>query len=452
MVAGPDCGRLPPMPAALPRDPDEAIRTIARALSERGGHALIVGGSVRDELLGRPCRDRDVEVLGLGLDALSDALELFGRPLRFGQSFECLRLPGLDVDFSVASRTDLDFSEAALRRDLTVNSMAKDPLSEAILDPHGGQADLASGTLRATDAQRFGEDPLRGLRVARLAAELEMQPDRALLALCGEQDLSAVASERIFDEFRKLLLRAPRPATGLRCLEAANLLGHFPALDALRGVPQDPRWHPEGDVWTHTLMAVDEAAALRREDENDLALMFGTLCHDMGKPERTQIESERIRSRGHEARGGEIAAAFLETMRAPTRLVGQVEALVEHHLAPALYPRNSAGPRGYRRLARKLEGAHVSMELLARVARADHWGRTTEAALARSFPEGDRFLADALALGVAEAAEPDVVKGRHLLERGIQPGPEFSAILGRCRALQDESGETDPERILDQIL
>lgn len=440
------------MPAALPRDPHQAIRTIARALAESGGRALIVGGSVRDELLGRPCRDRDVEVLGLSLDELARGLEAFGRPARFGQSFECLRLPGLDVDFSVASSPDLDFAAAARRRDLTLNSMARDPLSEEILDPHGGQRDLASGTLRATDPQRFGEDPLRGLRVARLAAELEMQPDDTLLALCGEQDLSALARERVFDEFRKLLLRAPRPAAGFRCLEAAQLLAHFPPLDALRGVPQDPHWHPEGDVWTHTLMALDQAAALRRGDEDDLALMFATLCHDLGKPERTQVEGERVRSRGHEARGGEIAAAFLGAMRAPTRLVRQVEALVAHHLAPALYPRNAAGPRGYRRLARKLEGAQVSMELLARVARADHLGRTTEEALAGSFPDGERFLADALALGIAESAEPDVVRGRDLLKRGIEPGPEFNAILARCRAFQDESGETDPQRILDRIL
>jgi tRNA nucleotidyltransferase (CCA-adding enzyme) len=413
---------------------------------------LIVGGSVRDGLLGRPYRDRDVEVLGLTLDELNAHLAHFGRPIRMGKSFESLRLPGLDVDFAVAGTPDLDFPDAARRRDLTVNAMGLDPLSQAILDPHGGRRDLAEGVLRATDPDRFGDDPLRALRVARLAAELEMRPDPELTALCSAQDLSAVASERIFDELRKLLLGAARPAAAFRFLAQADLLGHFPELDALRGVPQDPRWHPEGDVWIHTLMVVDEAAALRCGDPDDLALMFGALCHDMGKPERTQRDGERIRSRGHEARGIEMARAFLETMRAPTRLVNQVAALVEHHLAPALYPRNAAGPRGYRRLARKLQAAHVSIELLARVARADQLGRTTEQARARVFPDGERFLADARALGVASGAEADVVQGRHLLARGIEPGPGFAEILARCRAVQEESGETDPERILDRVL
>jgi tRNA nucleotidyltransferase (CCA-adding enzyme) len=139
-------------------------------------------------------------------------------------------------------------------------------------------------------------------------------------------------------------------------------------------------------------------------------------------------------------------------MRSPVKLARKVAGLVEHHLAPALYPRNSAGPRGYRRLARKLERAGVSIELLTRLARADQLGRSTEEARARIFPDGDLFLEQATALGVAQRPPTDVVQGRHLVERGITPGPQFAEILERCRALQDETGEEDPQRILDRVL
>jgi tRNA nucleotidyltransferase (CCA-adding enzyme) len=445
-------GRLGTMPPKTQRDPADAIEAIARHIAQTGSRALIVGGSVRDGFLGRPSRDRDVEVLGCTLDQLAECLTEFGNPIRMGRSFESLRLPGLDIDFTVAESPDLDFPDAARRRDLSINSMAIDPLTGEVLDPHGGRRDLARGVLRATDPARFGDDPLRALRVARMAAELEMEPDDELIVLSAEQNLSTVARERIFDEFRKFLLRAAAPSTAFRILEKIGQLVHFPQLDALRGVPQDAHWHPEGDVWVHTLMVVDEAAALRRGDEDDLALMFGALCHDMGKPEQTQQSGGKITARGHEARGIEATVAFLEGMRAPARLVRRVAGLVEHHLAPALYPRGSAGPRGYRRLARRLEAAQLSMELLARVARADHLGRTTEEALARVFPDGDRFLEAARALGVAESADTDIVQGRHLVKRGVPPGPEFAELLERCRAYQEESGETDPERILDRVL
>ncbi|MFP6639620.1 MAG: polynucleotide adenylyltransferase, partial [Myxococcota bacterium] len=261
-----------------PKRSSEAIRRAALAVRAAGGRALIVGGSVRDRLLGRPERDIDLEILGLDLDRLESILADFGRPHRVGRDFQVLKLSGLDVDFSVAERADLDFAEAARRRDLTINSMALDPLTEELLDPHSGRMDLERRVLRATDETRFGDDPLRALRVARMAAELEMQPEPGLLRLCGEQDLVGVAPERIFAELTKLLLDAPRPSRGLECLEQTRVLRFFPELDALRGVPQDPNWHPEGDVWIHTRMAVDRAAEMRQDDEEDMPLMWAVLC------------------------------------------------------------------------------------------------------------------------------------------------------------------------------
>jgi len=552
----------------------ESIR-IAEAIRTAGGRAIVVGGWVRDHLLGMRSKDVDIEVFGLRVERLEALLADFGRVHAVGRAFGVFRVGGIDVDFSLPRRDSkrgpghrgfdvtpeptLDFAEAARRRDLTVNSIGLDPLTGEVLDPHGGRRDLERRVLRATDPEHFLEDPLRGLRVAQFSARLEMTPDEELVALCRTLDLDQLSGERVFDELTKLLLRAARPSIGFRFLEKSGQLRFFPELDALRGVPQDPEWHPEGDVWVHTLMVLDAAAALRdggagpgergrapstrvpaataspdpgpcgtgdtdppvadagrahndaahgehdeggatppaegrkhdrdsampprangggansaaeprealdgdgampraedgrrpRAGEGDLALMLGALCHDLGKPATTERIDGRIRSHRHDVAGVAPTRALLGRMRAPGALVERVAALVEHHLAPALFVKNRATARGYRRLARKLEGAGADIELLVRVARADHLGRTTADALAGRFDAGDAFLAAARAHRVEHAAPRDAVLGRHLVARGMKPGPGFAPILERCREIQDETDGTDPERILDQVL
>ena len=447
---------------------DPSVLEIARAVAAAGGRALVVGGYVRDQLLGLDSKDLDVEVFGLDLDPLQALLARFGRVLTVGRTFGVLRLEHLDVDFSLPRRDskvapghrgfevqfdpDLDFETAARRRDLTVNSIGLDPLSGDIVDPHRGRRDLERKVLRATDPNTFPEDPLRGLRVAQFSARLQMHADETLLALCRNLDLEEVSPERVFGEFRKLLLKGVRPSLGLDFLRASGLLRHFPELLALVGVDQDPVWHPEGDVWTHTLMVIDEAAGLRRGEADDLDLMLGALCHDLGKPATTIERDGRIRSPAHSEEGIAPTRALLERMRAPRDLVVRISALVEHHLAPAQFDKNHASEKGYRRLSRKLSAAGVSMELVARVAHADHLGRTTPDALARVFPAGDRFLDRARELLVEHQAPQDVVMGRHLIARGLTPGPAFASLLEQCREVQDENGWKDPDRILETVL
>jgi tRNA nucleotidyltransferase (CCA-adding enzyme) len=444
------------------------VLEVARAVAQAGGRALIVGGWVRDKLRSVEADDLDLEIYGLELNALERLLSRFGEVIAIGRAFGVLQVKGLPVDFAlprldsktrpghtgfeVLTDPGLDFATAARRRDLTINSMGFDPLTDELLDPHGGQRDLALGVLRATDPGHFSEDPLRGLRVAQFAARFEMRADDALLRLCAALDLSELSGERVLEEWRKLLLRGVRPSIGTELLRATGLLRHFPELLALVGVPQDADWHPEGDCWIHNQMVIDEAARARDGGVDDEALMFGALLHDVGKPVTTATQNGRVRSPNHDVRGVELAASFLERMRAPNELVTRVGALVEHHLAPALFVKNGATAKGYRRLARKLGAAGVTAELLERVARADHFGRTTADAIARAFPAGDEFLARARELTIAKSPPRDVVLGRHLIARGLHPGPEFGAILERCRELQDETGWTDPEQILARVL
>ncbi len=445
------------------------IAEIARAIARAGGRTLVVGGFVRDRLLGIESKDLDVEVYGLTIGALEDALRPFGESFAVGKAFGVLRLKGTDADFSLPRRdsrtgrghrgflVELDpsmsYAEASRRRDLTINAMALDPLTGEILDPHGGRRDLERKTLRAVDPRTFPEDSLRGLRVAQFAARFEMAPDQELMALCAALDLSDLPGERLLEEFEKLLLKGKRPSLGLEFLRETGLLRFFPEIGAMVGVPQEPEWHPEGTVWVHTLMVVDEAARLRGAgEEEDLALMFGALCHDLGKPSTTVVEGGRIRSPNHEEAGVAPTESFLARLRAPLSLAARVSMLVRHHLAPSNFIKQSASPRAYRRLSRKLAEAGIAAALLERLARADHFGRTTPEALARQFPEGEEFLRRASDLQVLEQAVKEVVLGRHLIARGMVPGPHFAPILERCRSIQDETGLTDPETILDRAL
>jgi tRNA nucleotidyltransferase (CCA-adding enzyme) len=150
--------------------------------------------------------------------------------------------------------------------------------------------------------------------------------------------------------------------------------------------------------------------------------------------------------------GVPVAERFLGSLRVSADRTAQVAGLVRHHLAPMTLVKDGATAKGYRRLARRLAAAGLDARALHRLATADHFGRTTEEALARKFPEGDEFLRRMEDLAIADEAMADVVLGRHLIARGLQPGREFGAILEACRELQDETGWEDPDRILDQVL
>jgi tRNA nucleotidyltransferase (CCA-adding enzyme) len=427
-----------------------ALRRLHEELRRAGGRPWVVGGSVRDALLGLPVKDHDLEVFGLPTETLKRTLARLGRVDAVGEAFTVFKLSGLEdvpgsVDVSLPRRDskagrghrgiavvgdpDLSLEQASRRRDFTVNALMLDPFTGTIVDPHGGRADLERGVLRAVDAASFGDDPLRALRAVQLAARFELEVEPATARLCAAMPLRELPRERVFGELEKLLLQARRPSLGFRLLREWGMLDVVaPELVPLADTPQDPEWHPEGDVWTHTLLALDQAAPLRDglERPRALAVMLATLCHDLGKPATTRFEDGRIRSRGHEEGGIAPTAALLERWNVHTLqgydVRGQVFGLVANHLKPGqLYDdRERVSDGAIRRLARKCEPA-----LLYRVARADCLGRTGD------FPPlaMEWFRERVEQLDVAEKPPAPLLQGRDLLALGLPPGPDVGRVL-----------------------
>ena len=416
---------------------------IAEAVRAAGGRALVVGGSVRDELLGLTAKDFDLEVFGVPAADLRTLLEGFGRVDAVGESFSVYKVAGLDVSlprresksgrghkgFQVNGDPDLSAREAARRRDFTINAISRDPLTGDVVDPFDGHADLAARRLRVVDPATFGDDSLRVLRGLQFAARFDLSVDADTRAVLSRIPLDDLPAERIWGEVEKLLMLATQPSIGLTLARDLGVVHRlWPELESLIGCPQEPEWHPEGDVWIHTLMVVDQARA--RLDGLDrghaAAMMLGALCHDLGKPATTAVIDGRIRSPGHEEGGVAPASSLLDRLNVHT-LDGfdvrrAVLGLVAHHLKPSMF-RKSPTPvsdGAFRRLAQK-----VDPELLARFAKADCHGRTGEFDCSAI----DWFLERARALGVEHQAPAAIVMGRHLLELGVAPGPGLGALL-----------------------
>ena len=416
---------------------------IARRVRDEGGRALIVGGWVRDRLMGRESKDIDIEVFGLEGPRLRRLLGDFGRVSIVGESFTVYKVAGLDValprreskigrghrGFDVTGDPGMPVVEAARRRDFTINAISWDPLTDEHIDPWDGRRDLEARVLRAVDRATFAEDSLRVLRAMQFAARFDLSIDPATAELCRDIPLDDLPSERIWGEIEKLLLQAAHPSRGFDLgLQLGVLDRLFPEIKALVGCEQEPEWHPEGDVWVHTLLVMDEART--RIDDLDhprqVVVMLGALCHDLGKPATTAFVDGRIRSIDHEQAGVAPASAVLDRLNIHTidgyDVRAQVLGIVAHHLKPGMF-RQSPAPvtdGAFRRLAQK-----VDLELLARVAKSDCMGRGGGFDCSAM----DWFLDRARELGVQHAPPEPIIKGRHILALGAAPGPGVGRVL-----------------------
>jgi len=244
-------------------------------------------------------------------------------------------------------------------------------------------------------------------------------------------DMEGLAEERIFWEWEKLILRGIKPSRGLNFLKDSGWIRFFPELAALQGCPQDPKWHPEGDVWVHTLHCMDSFAEDRLDNPSeDLIVGFAVLCHDLGKPETTVVKAEKISAHGHENAGAPLTRSFLGRMTNQQDLIEKVVILVVEHMRPSIFYRDRSSDAAIRRLASRVG----RIDRLVRVARADALGRPPLPE--NPFPAGPWLLEQAHRLEVCVSAAPMLVQGRHLVEMGFIPGAGFKEILDKCYEAQ----------------
>jgi len=444
----------------------QIVHDIGRRVADQGGDAYLVGGAVISELSGRVPDNYDLELHGLEQTTVETILgDVAGHePLRMeGRSYGVYRLTveGIDIECSLPRRDSktgprhpdvtasidpfMGVAAAAQRRDFTIGAIYKHVLTGQIEDPTGGRRDLAEHVLRAVDDRTFADDPLRAVRAVQLAGRYDLQPDLRTLALLRSlvPETVHLPPERFAPEWRKLFLKSEHPSIGLRLAKTMGLYRIWsPELDALDHIEQDPEYHPEGDVWTHTLLVVDEA---KTRSPQELEVHLAALLHDTGKSTTTRTDERgRIIAYGHEQAGCEPAQRFLERQGFGADSVSVVTALIREHMTPhTLYREKDMVHDGaIRRLARRLSPATIDQ--LCVLASADIAGSSLPGGSRFDFPSGDWLRDRARALKIEHQAPIPIIHGRDLLARGWKPGPIFGQIITAAE-LAIENGRTETE-------
>lgn len=417
---------------------------IAQKVSALGGRVYYVGGLVRDSILGKENKDVDIEVHGITPTQLEAVLDSLGKRNIMGASFGIYGLKHYDLDIAMprspegGGRGKQDFADfvdpfqgtyaAARRRDLTMNALMQDVLTGQIVDHFGGIADLQAGIVRHTAEDTFAEDPLRVLRAAQFAARFGFRIAPETVELCSRLDISGMARERILGEVEKALLKSPQPSRFFEALRQMHQLSvWFPELEALIGVSQEPRFHPEGDVWNHTMLVLDRAAAMKQQAKQPLALLLAALCHDFGKAEAWQDDNGRIRALGHEEAGVPLAERFLKRMTKERQLHKYVSNMVLLHMRPNIMATQNSSQKACCKLLDK----SVCPEDLLLLAKADALGRTIE----QDYGPTEAFWAERLAQYQEILSRP-YVKGADLMEAGYPQGPDFREALELAHKLR----------------
>lgn len=420
-------------------------QSIARAVSEKGGRVYYVGGFVRDSICKKENKDIDIEVHGISPDGLEAVLETLGHPKVMGANFGIFGLAGYELDISMPRKCNtkgtggkesisecadpfIGEENAARRRDFTVNAMMTDVLTGETLDFFNGREDLSKGIIRHVDSDTFAQDPLRVIRAAQFAARFGFTVAEETEELCRSIDISDIACERVFEELKKALLKSDKPSIFFEVLRKQGKLDKwFPEVKALIDVMQPPQFHPEGDVWNHTMNVIDIGAQLSQKSEYPLGFMLSLLCHDFGKPSTTTFENGRIRSIGHDIEGVGICKTFIKRLTSDNHLRCYVENMTELHMRPNMIADQGAGSKAFCRLF----DASVSPKDLLLVSEADFRGCATN----EPYDDKRDFLYGMLDLFNKRMAKP-FVSGEDLIKAGAKPGKALGEALKYAHKLR----------------
>ncbi|MCD8312006.1 MAG: tRNA nucleotidyltransferase [Firmicutes bacterium] len=435
---------------------DAAVK-IASEVRALGGETYFVGGCVRDRIMGIESKDVDIEVHKIAPAILEKILDGVGEKIEVGASFGVYKLRGVDIDISMPredfarglngrenerSRGHKDFDvivnpfvgerTAASRRDFTVNAMMENVITGEILDFFGGRDDIKHKILRHVSDGTFADDPLRVLRGAQFAARLGFEIAEETRALSRSVDLSSLSRERVMGELEKAMLTAEKPSVFFRELaEMAQLSPWFCEVESLIGVVQGKKHHAEGDVFTHTMMVVDEAARRRGRANYALGYMLSALTHDFGKALTTTIDADgSIHAYGHDDAGVPVADKFIRRLTDEKRLVSYVKSMTKLHMKPLRYAAANSSVK-------------ATNALFDESADPDDLLLLSEADVSGSVPSGGddergrygEFLSSRLEIYREYMARP-YVKGQDLIDAGILPGEAFGEAMKYAHRLR----------------
>jgi tRNA nucleotidyltransferase (CCA-adding enzyme) len=409
-----------------------------KAVAEKGGRPYFTGGYVRDKLLGVPSKDVDLEIFDLTALELESIMVLFGNVNFVGKQYGIYKLAGLDIglprrerktgvkhtEFQCTVDPHMSIREAAIRRDFTMNAIYYDPIDECHIDPFNGIQDLlCEKTIKHVDAYTFVEDPLRPIRAARFRAVypfLSIADDTR--KLCHQMPRDPIADlpiDRVFGELEKVLMKAKSPSVFFHALESIYLLETvFPELARMRYIDQGKKWHPEGSVYNHTLLALDVLSVGERE----LDVMLALLYHDLGKElVHVEVDGDAVRFKGHAFKTANAIKA-LRRVTLDGNLTDSVLSLVQSHMRPYDFKKDSVRKKHIRRLA-----TEVDVPKLVKVHYADKAGRGD---LGEDFESKVITANQILDLyhEIKDEIKP-LMSGRDLIDLGMKPSKEFSEIL-----------------------
>lgn len=439
---------------------DEILaRNIAEAVRNAGGRAFFVGGYVRDMLMGIDCKDIDIEVYGIEPAHLREILSVFGEVYDKGAAFGVLGLRHSDLDIAMPRKeslrgtkhTDFDISvdpfltyeEASMRRDFTINAMMLDPLNGEIVDCWNGKADLTQKIIRHVSDSTFGDDSLRVFRAAQFAARMGAEIAPETMEICRRMNVTELSKERVYDELVKALTKADTPSVFFRTLRAVGHLGEFfPEIEALIGVPQNPKFHPEGDVFEHTMLTLDAAASLRSMAKEPVNFMLAALMHDLGKANATEISPEgKITSYLHPDTGIVLSEKQLKRLTNNVRTISYVKNMVWLHMRPNML----ACADSKKKKSREMFDMSLCPEDLMLISRSDATGKTDAPYNMKNW----EYLSERLDDYYKCIARP-MVTGADLIAAGVKPGKHMGEMIARARSLHFSGVEK--QRALTQVI
>ena len=461
----------------------EIVIQIANKISQSNSWVALVGGVCIDFLQEKTPKDFDLEVYGSSYEDLVTLLKDYD-PKTVGKQFGIIKLSakkteGLDIDVSIprtenkigVSHKDfacnldpnMDPKTAAKRRDFTVNSlyisMSPGEDQYQIIDHYGGLNDLSNRLLSATCPSTFVEDPLRALRAMQLSARKNLMVDTSTMMLIqGMVDqFEYLSKERVYTEFEKLFLMAEKPSIGLEFLHYSKWIVHFPELHNLIGCNQNPDWHPEGDVWEHTLCVADETALARDKvrDEWRTAFVFGAILHDVGKPQTTVtpqmvandlFPKSRLWTAWGHAEAGEIPArTFLQRLTANKDLIDKATTIVTQHMQPFHLFDGQAKTPAWKRLHNK-----IPLDIIGMMSKCDACGNHNKTI---ADPDLEHEISEkcfSLYADLGNQPVTQLVQGRHLIAKGHKPGPNFGPVLKQIYDLQIEDETLTLENLIEK--